>query len=129
MRIRALSAAAVLAFFAIPAQAQDIDGTWNASVDTPQGAFPLSFEFAAEGDQLTGSMSNEFMGATPITDGVVDGNEVSFKLAIEGGPGGAMTINYTGVVDGDELVLTSSFEGGAPGGGPAEQTLTATRAQ
>jgi hypothetical protein len=40
-----------------------------------------------------------------------------------------MTINYKGMVKGDELALTSTFEGTPPGGGPAEQNLTATRAK
>jgi hypothetical protein len=40
-----------------------------------------------------------------------------------------MNISYTGLVKGDELELTSKFEGAPPGGGPAEMTLTATRAQ
>lgn len=128
MKIRHLGAAAALTLFALPAAADGPAGKWNLSVDTPQGPFALVFDFQVDGDQLTGSMSNDFMGATPISDGVVDGNEVSFKLTIEGTPNGAMTINYDGVVDGDELTLTSRVEGGMPGGGPDEQTMTATRA-
>jgi hypothetical protein len=114
---------------ALPAVAQDAAGKWNATVETPNGPFPLVFEFAVDGDKLTGSMSNDFMGATPITDGMIKAGELSFKLRIEGGPGGAMTINYKGMVKGDELALTSTFEGTPPGGGPAEQNLTATRAK
>ena len=78
---------------------------------------------------LTGAMSNEFMGATPISDGMVDGDNVSFKLTMQGGPGGAMTINYKGMIHGDELHVTSTIEGAPPGGGPAEQTFVATRAK
>jgi hypothetical protein len=129
MTIRRLWLAAALTLLALPAAAQDATGKWNASVETPNGPFALVFEFMADGDKLTGSMSNDFMGATPITDGMINGGELSFKLKIEGGPGGAMTINYKGMVKGDELALTSTFEGAPPGGGPLEQTLTATRAK
>ncbi len=73
--------------------------------------------------------NNEFFGATPIKDGVVNGNDVSFKLTFAGAPDGDMTISYTGTVKGDELALTSKFEGAPPGGGPAEQSFTAKRAQ
>jgi hypothetical protein len=49
------------------------------------------------------------------------------RPSYDGGPNGPMTISYTGTVDGDELALVSKFEGAPPGGGPAEQTLAATR--
>ena len=108
---------------------QGAAGRWNASVDTPQGPFAFTFDFAVDGSKLTGSMSNEFFSAT-VKDGAVSGNNVSFKLTIEGGPdGGAITISYTGTVKGDELALTSKFEGEPPGGGPAQTKFTATRAK
>ena len=129
MRIpfRALLVLAV-ATAAVPILAQQgVAGKWNASVETPQGPFALVFEFIIDAGKLTGAMHNEFIGATPIKDGAVDGNNVSFKLTFEG-PDSAITINYAGTVKGNELALTSKFEGTPPGGGPAEQTLTATRA-
>lgn len=130
MRIRILFLAGFLALAAGPAMAGDgVAGKWNASIDTPQGAFAMVFDFAVDGMALSGTMSNDFMGATPISDGKVDGDNVSFKLSIQGGPGGAMTIDYKGMVKGDELTLTSTFEGTPPGGGPASQTFKATRAE
>jgi hypothetical protein len=130
MTIKHLIAAVVLASFALAAGArQSAAGKWNGSVETPQGPFAFAFSFAVEGGTLTGNMSNELMGAIPISDGTVKGNDVAFKLKIEGAPEGTMTINYTGTVAGDELKLTSKFEGTPPGGGPAEQTITMTRAK
>ena len=116
---------------ALPVFAQQgAAGRWNASVDTAQGPFAFTFEFAVDAGKLTGTMNNEFFGATPITDGVVNGNAISFKLTFQGAPdGGAMTINYTGTVKGDELAMTSKFQGEVPGGGPAEMSFTATRAK
>jgi len=117
---------------ALPILAQQgAAGRWNASVDTPQGPFAFVFEFAVDAaGKLTGSMQNEFIGAVPIKDGVVNGSDISFKLTFEGGPdGGAITIGYTGTVKGDELAMKSKFEGTPPGGGPAEMTFTATRAK
>ena len=117
---------------ALPILAQQgAAGRWNASVDTPQGPFAFVFEFAVDAaGKLTGSMQNEFIGAVAIKDGVVKGNDISFKLTFEGGPdGGALTIGYTGTVKGDELAMKSKFEGEPPGGGPAEMTFTATRAK
>lgn len=130
MAIRSRILGAVLALLALPCFAQDIAGRWNASVDTEFGPFAFVLEFMVDAaGALTGSMQSDFLGSTPIREGMIDGDDVSFKLMFEGGPGGAMTVNYEGTVDGDELALTSTVEGGVPGGGPAEQTFTATRAE
>jgi hypothetical protein len=128
--IRSFLLAAAVVLFAIPATAQNAAGKWNASVDTPNGPFAFVFEFLVDAaGKLTGSMTNDFIGSTPIKDGMLNGNELSFKLTFEGGPNGPMTISYKGTVKGDELALTSKFEGTPPGGGPAEQSFTATRAK
>jgi hypothetical protein len=123
--------AAALALFALPLAAQTgVAGKWNASIETPQGAFALVFEFIVDAaGKLSGTLQNDFIGSIPIKDGTVNGNDISFKLSIEGGPNGAMNIGYKGTVKGDELSLTSKFEGEVPGGGPAEQSFTATRAK
>lgn len=130
MTTRSLVLGAALALLALPGVAQQgAAGKWNASVDTPQGPFAFVFEFLVDAaGKLTGSMQNDFMGSIPIKDAVLNGNELAFKLTFDGFDG-AMTINYKGVVKGDELTLTSKFEGAPPGGGPAEQTFTATRAK
>ena len=131
MARRYLGIAAALALFALPLAAQTGGaGKWNASVDTPNGPFMLVFEFIVEAaGKLTGSLQNEFIGSIPIKDGTVNGNDITFKLSIEGGPNGTMNIGYKGTVKGDELSLTSKFEGEVPGGGPAEQTVKLTRAK
>jgi hypothetical protein len=131
MARRHLAIAAALALFALPLAAQTgVAGKWNASVDTPQGPFALVFEFIVDAaGKLTGSLQNEFIGSIPIKDGTINGNDISFKVSIDGGPNGAMNIGYKGTVKGDELALTSKFEGEVPGGGPAEQSLKATRAK
>ncbi|HET8698974.1 MAG TPA: hypothetical protein VFO94_15930 [Gammaproteobacteria bacterium] len=130
MIIRKLAFAAALALAALPAAADGIAGKWNASVATEQGPFALVFEFAEAGGKLTGTLQNDFIGSIPIQEGTVKGNDVAFKLtiAMDGLPE-PLKISYTGTVKGDELSLTSKFEGAPPGGGPAEQQLTATRAK
>jgi len=123
--------AAALALFALPLTAQTgVAGKWNASVDSPQGPFAMVFEFVVDAaGKLTGTLQNEFIGSIPIKDGTVKGNDISFKLSIDGGPNGTMNIGYKGTVKGDDLALTSKFEGEVPGGGPAEQSFKATRAK
>ena len=129
MKIRAAMLGILIAVFALPLTAQQAAGKWNASIDTPQGPFAFVFEFLVDAaGKLTGSMQNEFIGSVPISDGVLKGNDLTFKLSIQG-PDGAMNISYKGTVKGDDLALTSKFEGTPPGGGPAEQSFTAHRAK
>lgn len=124
-----LLAAALFVIVATPAFADGATGKWNLSVETPNGPFAMVFDLVAEGAKLTGTVSNDFMGAMPISNGTVNGSKVAFKLTIEGGPTGPMTIGYTGEVKGDAMALTSKFEGQAPEGAPAEQQVTLTRAK
>lgn len=126
--VRRLMLVTSLTLLANVVSAQEITGRWNASVETAQGPFALVFEFVAEGSRLMGSMMNEFFGAIPISEGKIEGNTLSFKMAFEGAPGAAMAINFTGEVIGDELTLTSQIEGEAPPGAESEQTFVAQRA-
>ncbi len=130
MKIRALVLSILVTVFALPLAAQQAAGKWNASIDTPQGPFAFVFEFIVDAaGKLTGSMQNEFIGSIPLKDAALKGSELSFKLTIDGGPGGPMNISYKGTVKGDDLAMTSKFEGTPPGGGPAENTFTAHRAK
>lgn len=126
-RTHSLFAAALLAVVASPVFADGATGKWNLSVETPNGPMTMVFDLVADGAKLSGTMNNEFMGAMPLSDGSVKGNQIAFKLKIEGGPNGAMTIAYTGEVKGDAIALTSKFEGALPEGAPAEQQVTLTR--
>src|SRR5690606_1805530 len=115
--------AALWAFGAV-AQEGGLAGTWNATIETANGPFPLTFQFAVEDKTVTGSFSNRFISAIPIHDGVVKGNEVSFKITLESG----MVLQYDGVLEGDELSLSTKVASGGAPGGPEEQTFTLTRA-
>ena len=126
MKLKHLLLLSCAFLFTSPAFAQSIDGKWNANVSSPMGDFALVFDFTANGHELSGSMSMDMMGTTPISEGMIHGNEFSFTLSIQGGPGGPMVINYTGTMEGDTLNMSSTFEGAAPPGSEGEQTLIAT---
>ena len=102
-------------------------GKWTTTFDTPQGQIHAGFEFKVDGHTLTGSTSNDFMGSIPISDGMVKGNELSFKVRIEGGPGGAMTLNYNGVLQKDQIKFNMTFADNPPPGAPANMEFTADR--
>lgn len=103
----------VLAFvlLAVSAFAADVDGTWSGTISTPNGDFAQTFTFKADGAKLTGSL--EFMPgmAIPITDGKVDGNNISFTVNLDFGM--PFVLTYTGVVSGTELKVKGDA-GGMP---------------
>ncbi len=105
-----------LVLLAVSAFAADVDGKWTGTISTPNGDFPQTFTFKAEGAKLTGSL--EFMPgmAIPITDGKVDGNNISFTVNLDFGM--PFVLTYTGVVSGNELKVK-----GEAGGMPFEFVL------
>jgi hypothetical protein len=130
MNMRKIVLGAVAALIVGPVLGAEVDGKWNASVDTPQGPFTMVFELKADGEKLTGAMSNEFMPATAISDGVIKGADVSFKLAIQTPDGSSITILYRGKLQGDELNMLTTFAGTPPPGAPeGEQPLVLKRAK
>jgi len=95
--------------------AADITGKFVAQMPGRQGGTSeLTFVFKAEGDKLTGTVTNQ-MGENPISEGKITGDEVSFVVAV--------TFNdmqmkqlYKGKVSGDEFKFTRQRQGGGPGG-------------
>jgi hypothetical protein len=115
-------AAAMAALFVAGAAAADVNGKWKAQVPGQQGDVEVTFDLKAEGDKLTGTVANDFMGESEIQDGKVSGDEITFNQVMERGER-KITFKYKGVVKGDEIEFTREFEGGrggpgGPGGGP-----------
>ena len=94
--------------FAFTAAAADVAGTWKASIDTPNGAMESTFVFKVDGAKLTGTVTSAQMGESAITDGKVDGDNVSFVVK-RTGPNGELVINYKGTVMGDEMKMNISI--------------------
>lgn len=113
--------------------AADVDGKWES--ESPgrggQGTSKTIYEFKANGAELTGKITTERGGTpteSPISEGKIEGDTISFAVEREGrGGGGTFKIMYTGKVAGDKITFTRTFEGfggmggrgggGAPGGG------------
>jgi len=132
MKIRNLLPAVAAWLIALPAMAAGIDGQWNATVDSPMGAVKLVLDFKSDGEKLSGSIASDMGGQAmppaPISEGVVKGEDVSFKLSVtmmQDQP--PLLISYKGKLKGDQLELTSVFDAGQ--GGPQETKLVATRAK
>jgi hypothetical protein len=129
MKLRQYVLGFVVTLAALPALAAGIDGKWLATVDGgPGGPIELTFDLKAEGEKLGGNLSMAMMPApTPISEGTIKGEDVSFKLSIammEGAP--PLVISYAGKLKGDELSMKSVFDMGQ---GPTETVFVAKRAK
>lgn len=129
MKIRILALGLAASLLALPALADNIDGKWTATVDGgPNGPVTLNFEFKAEGEKLTGTLAIPMAPApTPISDGAVKGDAVTFKLSLammQGAP--PIVIDYKGTLKGDEVNLVSVMD---MGGQKMETPLLLKRAK
>jgi uncharacterized protein YndB with AHSA1/START domain len=105
-----VSLVAVL-LFAVGAFAADVTGKWTSEMKGRDGqVMQMTYNFKAEGGKLTGTVASP-MGEREISDGKVEGDNISFKMKMEFG-GNPVVMVYTGTVSGDEIKFTSKREGG-----------------
>jgi hypothetical protein len=84
----------------------DVSGTWDMSVETPQGTMTLTSTFKQDGEKLTGTQSSQ-MGEMPL-EGTMKGADIAFAIVIDM-QGQQMTITYAGKVDGEAMTGTIEF--------------------
>ncbi|HLK69779.1 MAG TPA: hypothetical protein VKU19_40395 [Bryobacteraceae bacterium] len=102
----------LLAAFALTLSAADVNGTWKAAIETPNGTFETTFTFKADGDKLSGKVSNQ-MGETDISDGKITGDDLAFTV-VRNFQGNELKLNYKGKLSGNEIKLTLTFPGRDP---------------
>jgi hypothetical protein len=78
----------------------NVEGTWNYTIDSPQGG-EGTLVLKKEGDKYTGTINNKrFNRENPLSQVSVNGNEITFSY--EAGFGGnQMTISVKAIVTGD----------------------------
>ena len=143
MTKKLLFAFTILLVVAFVAMAADITGKWVAEQPGRNGgpARQITFDLKADGATLTGTMTGGMGGggrrggggggggaaATPqareISDGKIDGNNISFTVKVEFN-GNTMVSKYEGTLSGDELKLKVTRD---TGNGPTTSELTAKR--
>jgi autotransporter translocation and assembly factor TamB len=89
----------------VPVAAQDakkidITGTWEMTVESPQGQMVITANYKQEGEALTGTHVSE-MGETPLK-GAVKGTDIEYTITLDMG-GQQMSIVHKGKVDGDTI--------------------------
>jgi hypothetical protein len=120
----------LVASFAL--MAADVSGKWTFEQPGRGGnpGRPVTITLKADGAKLTGSVPGFGRGGgeppppSEITDGKVDGNNVSFTVKRET-PNGPVVTKYEGTVNGDEMKLKITRPG--QDGTPMTNEVTAKR--
>jgi len=89
----------LIAVAVIAAYAADINGHWEASMNTPNGDIRVGFNFKVDGAKLTGTVESP-NGDIPIEEGKVEGDHISFKTHFNGNE-----VNHQGSVSGETIQL------------------------
>jgi len=110
MKNRILSVLALVAVSVFTLAAADASGKWTAETPGRDGATMTStFDLKATGTKLTGTMANQ-RGETAITDGKMDGDNISFTVVMKMGDN-ERKLNFKGVLSGDTIKFTRTMEG------------------
>jgi hypothetical protein len=131
MTKKLLFAFTILLVVVFVATAADVSGKWVYEQAGRRGGNPVqvTLTLKASGSSLTGTLSRPGRdGGTmeaPISDGKVNGNNVSFKVEINMG-GMSMTQDFSGTLEGDNLNLKVTRPG--RDGNPMTTDVTAKRA-
>ena len=103
----------LLLLAAVAAFAADVSGKWVAQVPGRNGQMrETTFNLKADGGSLTGTVSGR-NGDNPISDGKIDGDNISFTQTLEFN-GNTVKLIYKGKISGDEIKFTREREGGEP---------------
>lgn len=103
-----LVVAPVLAQDAAKDKKVDITGTWEMTVESPQGSMIVTANYKQEGETLTGTHVSE-MGEAPLK-GTVKGTDVNYTITIDM-QGQQFSIVHTGKIDGDTITGTADIGG------------------
>jgi hypothetical protein len=104
--------------FARQTNSPDVTGTWELTVETPQGTGNPSIVLKQDGEKITGVYKGRF-GEVNL-EGTIKGNDITFSITVNA-QGTELTITYRGKVEQDSMSGSVDF------GGFAEGTWTGKR--
>ena len=93
--------------------AADIDGKWTGQVEGRNGPQPQTLMLKASGSTLTGTVEGGRGGPIDISNGTIDGANVSFSVVRTVGDN-KITQEYKGALAGTDLKMTISGGRGEP---------------
>ena len=109
-RLLSFSLCAVVLLAAIArAQNANVVGSWDITVEAPQGKRTSLLVIKQDGDKLTGVIKGQ-RGERPLNSVSVKGNEITFDLTFNA-QGQDITITYKGKVEKDKMSGEADFGG------------------
>lgn len=88
----------------------DVTGTWELTVNTPEGTQKATLEITQKGSEVTGMFRTELFGSTEVKSGSVAGKKLTVNVGLNVG-GNTLDITFTGDVDGDAMKGTANVAG------------------
>lgn len=110
-----LAVVAALLAFTSTASAQSVSGTWELTWETPRGAQTVTFVFAQDGMNVTGTAHMRRGDNTmeiPVKNGMIHGDHLTFGLEFGMGER-TMTQAFAATVKGDAMEGTITTPRGA----------------
>ena len=77
-RYCALAAIVIVVVWGVAVRAADPSGRWTATFNTDIGEQQYTYEFIVKGTTLTGTAKGNLTGDSPIIEGKIDGDNISF---------------------------------------------------
>lgn len=110
--VLALVSCLAIAALAVPVRAQEsvnVTGTWNLTLETPQGTGTPTLVLQQAGENLTGTYAGR-MGEMPVT-GTIKGTAIAFVVKINA-QGQELALAFSGTVEpADSMKGTVDFGG------------------
>jgi hypothetical protein len=103
---------AVASAIPILAQGGSVAGSWDVTLNSPQGTFNMQFNLKQDGEKLTGVVKSQ-RGERPL-EGTLKGKEVTLKWTTKYEETD-LPITLTGALDGSTMKGTADFGGFAQG--------------
>jgi hypothetical protein len=90
----------------------DVSGTWDLTVESPEGKATPTMALTQEGEKLTGTYTGRLGKAN--LEGTLKGSDIKF-IVTHKFLSQPITVTYTGTVDGDSMKGTAQFSPGGSG--------------
>jgi imidazolonepropionase-like amidohydrolase len=92
--------------------AAQVGGSWKITIEVPGQTLEGTLTFIQQGATITGTLTTEATGSSPVKDGKVSGESVSFSATVSMG-GTSFDISVTGKVAGNQISGTIDSPQGA----------------
>ena len=103
---------AVACVIPIMAQGGGVAGTWDVTLNSPQGSFNMQFNLKQDGEKVSGTLKGQ-RGELPV-EGTVKGKDVTLKWTTKY-QDNDLPITLTGALDGNTMKGSADYGGFAQG--------------